>query len=376
MEDQLAANGFCIPQKLRDVSKLPEHMEQLLNEVHGIYFSGIENIESLEQHQAFLILSYVHIMLFIIIKCDIGILEALCKDDKDRGNVIKTIFKLHFLYLTGKIDHDTLMSVFVHTLARPFIVHKNAIIKSRFVLLEHTIPVIEAAHKKNAAPKTFLFPNGVKNASYTVAQPEGQTIYPTNAASKTLEEYLAFVEYHKPAPTACNISIEELSRFGYQCGVRQNELIQKTISEGARFMNIVSGNTPLKAPNGQHENGYYQKYAHEMLLAHLGLACNFSLEETWKISCLFQPALGQVLKEPLSKIYGNPLLGISIALDEKSLNTDGYGITATYQNDTPDITFAGIYNISNSKAVIARIKVTMTMADARTGQAQFTCVKI
>ncbi|HEX2580265.1 MAG TPA: hypothetical protein VHK67_07685, partial [Rhabdochlamydiaceae bacterium] len=205
---------------------------------------------------------------------------------------------------------------------------------------------------------------------------EGQTIYPTNAASKTLEEYLAFVEYHKPAPTACNISSEELSRFGYPSGTRKNQLIQEKISESARSMNIVSGNSLLKAPKGKLENGYYQNLAHGALLAHLGLLGKLPLEEAWKISCLFQPALGQVLKEPLSKIYGNPLLGISIALDEKSLNTDGYGITATYQNDTPDITFAGIYNISNSKAVIARIKVTMTMADARTGQAQFTCVKI
>ncbi|HEX4838987.1 MAG TPA: hypothetical protein VFU89_00915, partial [Rhabdochlamydiaceae bacterium] len=372
MEDQLAANGFYVPQKLRDESKLPEHMDKLLNEVQKIYFPGVSNIESVEQHQAFLILSYVHIMLFITIKCEIDIIEALCKDDKDRGNVIKTIFKLHVLYLTGKISHDTLLFVLVHALARPFILQKNAIIKSRRVLLEHVIPKITAAHKKNPNPKTFLLSEVAKiTAYYRVAQPKGQTIYPSNAASKTIEEYLAFVEYHKPAPIPCNISIEELSRFGYPDGTRQHDLIQNTISAAARSMNIFVEKDLIKAPTGK------QDAALNELLPHLASNCGIIGDPAWKISCLFQPALGHALKEPLSKIYDNQLLGISINLDEKSLNTPGCGMTLTNQDKKPNITFNGIYNITDrKKAVIARIKVTMTMADAQTGQAQFKCVKL
>jgi len=372
MEDQLAANGFYVPQKLRDESKLPEYMDQLLDEVHAIYFPDVSNIENLEQHQAFLTLSYVHIMLFITIECQIDIIEAPCKDDKDRGNFIKLIFKLHTLYLTGKISRDTLMFVLVHALARPFILQKNGIIKSRLVLMERVIPIINAAHKKNPNPQTFLTTQEAnKTAYYRVAQPEGQTIYPSNNASKTVEEYLAFVEYHKPAPTSCSISIEELSRFGYKNGTRQDALIQQTISAAARSMNISVEKVLIKAPTGK------QEAAHNDLLPHLALNYEITGDEAWKISCLFQPALGHALEEPLSKIYNNQLLGISINLDENSLNTHGYGMTLTNQNKKPAITFNGIYNITDrTKAIIARVKVTMTMTDARTGQAQFTCVKI
>jgi hypothetical protein len=198
MEDQLEKTGFFIPKKLRDACKLKENIDFLLDEVQKIYFSGAENIKTQEEHQAFLILSYVHIILFICWKIDISILEALCKDDKDRGNVIKTILKLHFLYITGQINHENLTTVLTQALARPFILQKGPIVKSRLILLERVIPFIDAAHTKVAVPQTNVFGQPVKTASYLVTKPPGQTIYPNNAISKTAEEYRAFLENHQP----------------------------------------------------------------------------------------------------------------------------------------------------------------------------------
>ncbi len=197
---QMEATGFCVPQKLRDACQLNDHIDTLLNEVQQIYFSDKKNITTQAEHQAFLLLAYVHIILFICWKMDIKILEALCKDDKDRGNVIKTTLKLHFLYLTGQINHENLTSVLAHALARPFILQKGPIIKSRFVLLDRVIPVINAAHNKNKKrlPETTVFGNKVESASYAVDKPPSQTIYPKNASSKTIEEYQAFLENHQP----------------------------------------------------------------------------------------------------------------------------------------------------------------------------------
>jgi hypothetical protein len=202
VETQLEENGFCVPQKVRNESNLEMHIGSLLDEVQNIYFSGVQNITTVEQHQAFLILSYVHIILFLCWEMKISILEALCKDDKDRGNVIKTILKLHFLYITGQIKHDTLAAVLTHMLARPFIVQKGPIIPSRLKLLQRTIPVMKAARERTPVPSTKVVfgQETIHDPSYTVTKPPGQTIHPNNATSRTVEEYQAFLENHQPVP--------------------------------------------------------------------------------------------------------------------------------------------------------------------------------
>ena len=186
-EDQLSITGFCVPEKLREASELPKYIDQLLVEVQNIYFSGVADITTQEEHQAFLLFSYVHIILFICYRMKINILEALCKDDKDRGNLIKTLLKLHFLYLTGQITKKTLTQVFVHVLARNIIMQKNGIIESRLVLLEQAIPFIVRAFARVTKPNTTIFGESIKNASYVVTSPKGQILSPTKNSAKNLE---------------------------------------------------------------------------------------------------------------------------------------------------------------------------------------------
>ena len=233
VETQLKDNGFCVPQKLRDESQLDQHIGPLLEEIQTIYFPDVKNITTVPQHQAFLILSQVHIVLFLCWKLNINILEALCKDDKDRGNVFKTILKLHFLYITGQINQETLTAVLTHMLGRPFIVQKGPIIPSRLKLLQHVIPIMKDAHQRTAVPKTMVFGQGhIENPSYTVVKPLGQTIRPSNATSRTLEEYQAFLATHRPVPVLNNNNlINELSQEFYPAGqARQEALIMQRIS--------------------------------------------------------------------------------------------------------------------------------------------------
>jgi hypothetical protein len=253
MEDQLAKTGFCVPQKLRDASKLEDNIDMLLQEVQDIYFPGKENIMTQAEHQAFLILSYVHIILFICWKMDIKILEALCKDDKDRGNVIKTMLKLHFLYITGQANHENLTSVLTHMLARPFILQKSPIVPSRLVLFERIIPFVKTAYNTVRVPETNVFgKKSIENASYVVDKPQGQTIYP-KANSKTIGEYRAFLKNHRPKqiPPHHDNSIQEAVSEFYLNEQAQNADIQQKISETARTMllsqlNEIFANPDLK----------------------------------------------------------------------------------------------------------------------------------
>jgi hypothetical protein len=357
MEDQLAVNGFGVPQKLRAACELETNIGFLLDEVQQIYFSNKEDIKTQEEHQAFLILSYVHIILFACWKMRISILEALCKDDKDRGNVIKTILKLHFLYITDQINHETLTSVLVHVLARPFILQKAPIIKSRLVLLERVIPFIKDAHDRVQVPKTLVFGKPVKDASYIVEKPPGQTIYPNNATSKTVEEYRAFLENHQPIVTSSSALklMVQLARGFYSNGERQDNAIQQTISSAAKIMNISVGECLLQAE---------QENAHTTIISFLRDRCSLSEESAWRMSCYFNEGLGKMLLDHLNEIFANRSLGISVKLEP------GASIHLTEENKTAGFRFDALFSISNGNVSYGQINASMTIKDLNKGQAQ------
>ncbi len=371
MEDQLAANGFCIPKKLRDACELERNIDSLLDEVQQIYFSDKENITTQEEHQAFLILSYVHIILFACWKMNVSILEALCKDDKDRGNVIKTILKLHFLYITGQINHETLTAVLTHVLARPFILQKAPIIDSRLVLLERVIPFIKAAHERVPVPPTRVFGGPVGDASYIVFKPPGQTIHPNNETSRTIEEYRAFLENHQPIriPPHHGNLIHHLAQEFYPGGHRQDAAIQQKISGTARTMNISVGEHLLKAQSqlsAEQESAYYREGVHTAILAFLRERCGLSEEEAWRVSCSFHEGLGQMLHTHLNGIFKNSSLGISVRLDQKSLSAP-----VTEGINTAQLRLDAFFTITGRTVSHGGINASMTIMDHRTGQAQF-----
>lgn len=359
-EDQLSSTGFCVPEKLRRASELPLHIDELLNEVQNIYFPGVVDITTPEEHQAFLLLSYVHIILFICYRMKINILEALCKDDKDRGNVIKTLLKLHFLYLTGQITKETLTQVLVHALARPFIMQKNGIIKSRLVLLEQAIPFLVKAYSKVPNPNTSIFGGAVKNASYVVASPKGQTLSPAKKSAKNIEEYKAFLDNHTPLhlpPFEGNL-IKELSLQFYQDGQLQHERIQQKISASAKTLKIIVQDQILISD----DEDYYIIGAHTDLLNNL--MARLPEDDAWIVSCCVHEGVGEKLQAHLKEIFGHHRLGISVERDPKT--------ALTIRVDGNRLDFETHFHIIDSDGTpIGKIKASIVISDYHTGKAQF-----
>ena len=363
IDDQLQQTGFCIPPKVRDASGLPREMDRLLAEVQGIYFPDVRNITTVEQHQAFIIQSYVHIILFLCWRLDIRILEALCKDDKDRGNVIKTLLMLHFLYLSNQLTPEKLTSVLVNTLAAPFIIQKRAIIKSRLTLLEHIIPFISDAYNRVRLPQTFIFEGRIQDAFFDVAAPPGQSIYPDNSIAKNLEEYRAFLDSPRPVriPEFTGNLIDEMAQEFEQAGKLQEDRIEQRIVNDAQEMNIRRGVLPVTD-------------AFKDVRAFLGVRAEIkSLEETLKATCAAQCRTCTRLHMHLKQIFDNRLLGYSVELDKDAMRAiPESGLDITDNNGCANFTFTMFYKIVNDKGqTIARLKGILAIQDHRTGKAQF-----
>jgi hypothetical protein len=346
MEDQLAVNGFGVPSKLRQACELETHIDSLLDEVEQLYFAGKEHIKTQEEHQAFIILSYAHIILFACWKMNISILEALCKDDKDRGNVIKTILKLHFLYVTNQINHETLTSVLVHVLARPFILQKAPIIKSRLVLLERVIPFIRAAYNKVPVPRKEIFGVTIENASYHVNKPVGQTICPNNATSKTSEEYRAFLKHHQPFETSSKVMNLML------------KLVRELNAEGKL-------QDTLNISIDQHRLNPQTEEARTTISTFLTDRCNFTQEGVQRALCYFHEGLGEGLLTHLNGIFANQSLGISV---KPSSNPPS--IHLTEENKTAKLRFDAVFSICDKDRLYGTINGSMT-TNVKTAEAKF-----
>ncbi len=369
-EEQLEKTGFCIPEKVREASQLPQNIDLLLEEVRLIYFPDIKNILSIEQHQAFIVFSYVHLILFICWRLDIKILEALCKDDKDRGNVIKTILKLHFLYLTGQLNHETLTSVLVNTLAAPFILQKNAIIASRLILMERIVPFIKAAYNRVPLPQTRVFGAPVQTASYSTFP--GKSMYPDKSSARNLEEYMAFLE-HKP--TTILESQGNLVRENAENTQLQEESIKKQVSQVAKSFNFYVEELLLK-PHAQTtpdqvENYYGGNVIADTVLGSLVIKANLPKEEALMVASCAQ-GLSTKLLAWIQELFDYPLLGITAQFDEEALkNSSESGIYLTSENQMAKLRCALIFKIVHKGVTIRRVQAGVTIPDHRSGKAQF-----
>ena len=359
-QECLSKTGYYVPQKLRAACQLEHHFDALLEEVKNIYFPEIEKISDPHAHQAFLLLSYAHLILFICWKIDIKILGALCKDDKDRGNVVKTILKLHFLYLTGQLNPKTLHYVLVHALARPFICQKNGITKEGLEYLNAAIPWIQKAFQKTPAPRTVVFGDGViHGASYTVAQPDDQMIFPDNQSAKTMEEYQALLgEAAKQPQTALydgNL-IEELAQTCYRDGQPNVAVVQQRIAETKTKMTVMIGDRAL---NGGDSYASLLTFLRE---------CGLETAEAIKVSCAIHEELFAKFRASLKEDFENRFLGINLMEESPTLSVikkDGGGVQLKLETS--------FQLVQESEKNLGRIQALMTIPDHRTGKAHFEC---
>lgn len=375
MLKQLEETGFCIPEKVMKDSDLRSHIEPLLQEVQELYFPHVKDIENLMQHQAFIILSYVHIVLFLCIRLKISILEAFCKDDIDRGNVFKTILKLHFLYLTGQISPETLRYVLVNTLAAPFIVKKQAIIDSRLVLIERVVPFIRDAFERNPHPKTTIFGDSIIDPFYRVFKIPGQTIYPDNASAKNIEEYLAFLDEAQETELKFEGSLIQDT-----ANVVDEDQIRNQISQTAKTLNLrVDGNLlkPEVGASPQETETLYNHGALERIRAILQMRAELSESQAWKIASCIHLGLQTRLLEALKKTFDNPHLQVSIEFDMEAIKKPESGFSLTVEDKRAKLEFVLFYKIVCKDAELAagytlpKMKASITIPDLSTGLAQF-----
>lgn len=371
---QLEETGFCIPDKVIEKSDLRQHIKPLLQEVEDIYFLGCKEIESVPEHQAFIMLSYAHIVLFLCIRLDISILEAFCKDDIDRGNAFKTILKLHYLYLTGQISAESLLNILVNTLAAPFIVKKQAIIPSRLVLIEHVLPIMQRAFERLPRPKTMIFGVNMANPFYDVFATVGQTIYPDNLNAKNIEEYLAFLEARPiELPRLTDNLIETTAKK-----IQDNQTRKDLILRSAKALNLHVDGELLKPRAGATEE-QISNIPWERIISLLTLRAGLPSEEAWKIASCIQLDFHQPLYQVLELTFNNQGLNLSVELDSEAMNkTPETGISLDVGEDkVVRLKFDLLYKIVEDKPgivpspVIARMKASITIPDHRTGQAQF-----
>jgi hypothetical protein len=146
--------GFCFPEKIRKIMRdkgktVTEYVETIINTVEAIYFSDQSISFSKERFQAFILLTYAHFSHALCRDLDISILEALCKDDKDRGGAFKAILTLDFLYRSNQLTPEKLDELMVNIMAAPLIITKDAMLGDRAILIKHVLDVMQQAPKYN-----------------------------------------------------------------------------------------------------------------------------------------------------------------------------------------------------------------------------------
>lgn len=128
-------NGFKLPKKFRGVaSKKKTEIEQLLNNLHHLYFIGKSKLDATER-RVLLVIFYSYLKEYFKSEYQIRIMASVCKDNKDRGNVSACIDEALFnLRLGRENDQQSLKDLHLRILS-PFIFRNEGIVEKRLEFL-------------------------------------------------------------------------------------------------------------------------------------------------------------------------------------------------------------------------------------------------
>jgi hypothetical protein len=143
--------GYVVPNKLQKVGLSEEDFEGYMKTVQKTFFSNISE-PTKQEFQAFVVLTYAEATLALCQKLNITYLEALCKDDIDRGGAMKAVIVLLHLHKTGLFGQgrekelsQALEQLMVSIIAAPLLVKKQPILKNRASYIKSVIEVIKKA---------------------------------------------------------------------------------------------------------------------------------------------------------------------------------------------------------------------------------------
>lgn len=147
--------GFKVPKKSREsIHEKKEMLNQLLNDLHNLYFSGKAELNEIER-RVLLVVFYSYLKEYFKAEYHIRIMASVCKDNKDRGNVSACIDEALFNLRLGKEeDQQALYDLYLRALA-PFIIKYEEIVPHRLQflidLLDHiaTLNVIQKENIRN-----------------------------------------------------------------------------------------------------------------------------------------------------------------------------------------------------------------------------------
>jgi hypothetical protein len=337
---------------------------KLFDEIHNIYFRGKTTINSFKEQVAFTTLFYVHILHAFGVSQELAIkiLEALCKDDIDRGNAIKTILMLHFFYLTEKISQENLQNILIHAVMAPWMVKKQPIDPKREILIEAVCEIMALAfsttyREKNLSPYLKLDP---KNCSFTVERIPNQTTFPTCSSASTAEMYQDYFE----------------ASLGVPLPLFSGNIIT-TIAKGINTANRVDvlqtikqqiDNTPLTLLlNGQPVQPSF--LAIRQFLTNSKLSTN----DITNVMCSISPYIIDETTKLLEKLLKNPALGYDIA-PHTGLKNITLNITA--KNGVAKLEFMKAFTLTRPFQNPIHFCATITIDDHRKGQAFVTLLNV
>lgn len=171
------------------VKPRPEILENLFTEVHALFFQGRKKFTHPEEYQAYLILCYVYLVLYLAKTNRPSCINGGCKDFLDRGGVFAASFHLVLLLLLGEENNSkALNELRVNFLAPALIVKKKGVLEERahlFKAVHQVIKDLSTAQKEEIRHGSF---KGLLQ-KLEVHQVHDQHIFPSPNTAASLQEY-------------------------------------------------------------------------------------------------------------------------------------------------------------------------------------------
>ncbi|HEV3270171.1 MAG TPA: hypothetical protein VGZ69_05940 [Candidatus Rhabdochlamydia sp.] len=136
--------GFRIPKKFRkNATSKNKEMEQLLDNLHNLYFSGKSKLNKTER-KVLLVIFYSYLKEYFKAKYEIRIMASVCKDNKDRGNVSACIDEALFNLRLGRENNEQALKDLYLRILSPFIFREEGIVGHRLKFLTDLLDHIAA----------------------------------------------------------------------------------------------------------------------------------------------------------------------------------------------------------------------------------------
>lgn len=365
--------GYLIHDNLRTKGLTPRQFEGYMYKVKSTFFSDRNSFDSLQDFQAFIVLTYAEMILDLCDTLEISYLEAGCKDDIDRGGAMKAIITLLHLYRTRKFApeaqgelHQALENLMVNIIAAPLIVRKDEIIESRADYVKHVVHVLQRTIIQAPVPVESYMGN------FNILTEQYQGIIPTGSICRTENEYQEF------------LSRARSDKMVFRAGLEQNLVLDcseqyrkdKNTHPIKHQVELEFSRMNMWVNNGKLERRDLASFDISAHLIQELARFNIVGEAAWAVLSVFNQSIGRELVASLVPLFNHETLGYIISPDNERMMRDGEaGLYLTLVQDQASIKFVLLFKIISPIAdgkVIGRVRTTLEIPDHRIAGATVT----